>query len=42
MGAAISKDIYDSAEVLTAILKSLAEDGILVIQVGCGHFQRHL
>jgi hypothetical protein len=27
---------------LTAILKSLAEDGILVIQVGCGHFQRHL
>mmetsp|Transcript_26461 Transcript_26461/g.49397 ORF Transcript_26461/g.49397 Transcript_26461/m.49397 type:complete len:761 (-) Transcript_26461:139-2421(-) len=33
MGSAISKDLYDTAH-LESILKSLTEDGIMVIQIG--------
>jgi hypothetical protein len=34
MGSAISKDLYNNAEVLQSILSSLTEEGIMAIQVG--------
>ena len=34
MSSAISKDLYDNADVLRAILKSMSPDGILAIQIG--------
>ena len=34
MSSAISKDLYDDAEVLGSILKSMSDNGILTIQIG--------